>query len=111
MSTAKNRAERDRKRRKRLRDRLAAEGASPALIEKALQQMRWDDLVRRHGLAEARRIVNLEWHGCDLDDRGFRPKASDSLLTGVGRPSGIAAKVAGRRETITRFQYRQMVGK
>lgn len=107
MSTEKNRAHKDRKRRKKLRDKLLAEGASEAFIGRALEQMRWDDLVRRHGIDEARRIVHAELP--TLDDKGYRPKSPDSLLTGAGRADGMTAKVLKRRETITRFQYRQIV--
>lgn len=44
------------------------------------------------------------------DDRGYRPSPRDSLKTGMARATGATAKVAGRRNTITKWQYDEMEG-
>lgn len=109
MSAIKNRREKDRKKRKKLRDRLEAAGVDPEHIEKVIEQRRQSDLARREHLAPTppsrdEILANTDdslWP----DDTGYKPPARDSLLEGVARPTGIAAKVTKRKETITRFQY------
>lgn len=108
MSTPiRNRKAKDRKNRQKLRTRLAAEGLSEELIEKAIEWQRHLDLIARHGFEEARAVAYTEAHRQDAyrDDTGFKPATADPLLHGSARASGIAAKVVRRRDTLTRFQY------
>lgn len=114
MSATRNRADKDRKRRAKLRARLEAANVDPRTIERIIADRREDDRLRRLGVERPPTREEILANTDDSlwpDDTGYRPKSPDSLLTGAGRPSGIAAKVAKRRETITRWQYRQMVGK
>lgn len=105
MSTPiRNRKAKDRVKRKKMRERLLAEGASEQLIEKIIEQERRAQLVERHGLQEARRII-INQTSKEPDDTGFKPGAGDPLLRGPARVGGITAKVVRRRDTITQFQY------
>jgi hypothetical protein len=110
MTKHATRVRKDKQRRAKLRARLEAEGASPALVERIIERQRWDDLVARHGLDEAQRIRSAEAHRNDPDDQGYSPSEGDPLLRGPGRVGGITAKVVCRRETITRWQYDRMTG-
>lgn len=113
MSTIRNRKAKDRAKRKKMRERLLAEGLNEQLIEKIIDQQRHDDLVTRHGLEQARTVAYTEAHHRDAyrDDTGFQPVAGDPLLHGPARVSGITAKVVRRRNTITRFQYNAAISK
>jgi hypothetical protein len=57
---------------------------------------------------EARNTVN-EFLGVvfNVDDKKYRPTNVDSTLTGVGRATGIAAKVIKSGKTVTDWQYRE----
>lgn len=101
MRTVKKR---DQRRRAKFRARLRAEGVNEQLIEKIVEQERYAQLVERHGLEEARRIL-IEQTPEEPDDTGYEPPAADPLLKGAARVTGIAARVVKRRDTVTRFQY------
>lgn len=112
MGRTKNRKTKDRQRRAKLRARLEAEGVDPETIERTISEKREDDRLRRLGIeppsAREQILANTDdtlWP----DDTGYRPSTPDPLLHGAGRTQGVAAKVVRRRETITRFQYDQLV--
>lgn len=111
--------------RRRLRQRLVAEGADPATVEaavaaKALEQNRRRgqpdtppkrarrSSTRTYGAYQPVRHDEPEttqpepWRP---DDRGFVPAPPDPLLAGAGRVTGIAAKAVRRRKALTRYEY------
>lgn len=106
----RRRAEKDRKRRQKLRKRLEAEGCSEALIERIIAEERHKDLVARHGEngARAARRKNARR---DPDDAGYEPTVGDPLLRGPARVTGITAKVVRKKETITEHQYDRIKGR
>jgi len=105
---AANRGIADRKKRKQLRTRLEAEGVHPALIDKIIEQRRWEDLVARVGLDLARAHAQAFAHKGDPDDTGYEPKDCDPLLRGAARATGKTAKIVTRRTTVTEYQYDRM---
>jgi len=107
--SVKNRRMKDRQKRKKLREKLLSEGVNEQLVEKIIEQRRWEDLVARVGPERARsvRIRNATYD--TPDDSGYEPELGDPLLRGPGRVDGIAAKVVRRDHTITKFQYDQAV--
>lgn len=109
LKSIKNRREKDRKRRKKLKARLRAEGASEELIERIIAKRRHEDLVARLGEDQAR-AARRRGAKRDPDDTGYEPSDGDPLLRGSARATGMTAKVVGRRHTITRFQYDRATG-
>lgn len=105
-----NRRMKDRKRRTALRAKLRAEGMAEPLIDEIIDRQRHDDLINRVGLDKARAIRSTGAPP-DPDDAGYKPSAGDPLLRGPARVGGITAKVVGRQNTITRFQYAREVEK
>lgn len=112
MSRLANRRMKDRKRRRKLRARLEAQGVSEKAIVSILDQKRRDD-------RQARTLLNVESvegynpandAGYYPDDSKFRPTPVDPLLKGAARVTGMTAKVVRRGETITEYQYRRAVG-
>ena len=105
----RRRAEKDRKRRQKLRKRLEAEGCSEALIERIIAQERHKDLVARHGEYDARAALrkNARRHPADA---GYEPSVGDPLLRGSARATGVTAKVVRRKSTITKYQYDRIRG-
>lgn len=110
MGSRSSRADNDRKRRAKLRAKLRAEGVNEQLIDRIIEQQRWDDLVARVGLDQARVHANAYAHSADPDDVGYKPTPGDPLFRGAARVEGVAAKVVRRGETITRFQYDREAG-
>lgn len=115
MSAMSNRRVKDKKRRAKLRAKLVAKGVSEAEIEQIIERRRRYDLSARQA-ADKRPAENAYRYDPDNDaghypdDSGFKPTPGDSLLRGAGRPSGVTAKVARRRNTVTRFEYERMAG-
>lgn len=107
----KNRRDKDRKRRTKLKAKLRAEGASEELIARIIERRRWGDLVARVGLEQAREHASSYAHRDDPDDTGYEPSDGDPLLRGAGRVSGMTAKVVRRRHTITDWQYDRALGR
>lgn len=124
MSKSSSGRRRDQERRRRLRRRLEGLGYQPAQIEKRVAELD----AKRARMQEARaRAQRLERQEAELDpeqqrreaetyarlcpdDRGFKPSTPDPLKTGPARVTGATAKVAGRRNTITKWQYDEMEG-
>lgn len=105
----RNRAQKDRKRRKKLKERLRAEGCSEELIERIIAKERQKDLVRRHGSEDEARRARAKSSRNMPDDTGYEPDTVDPLLRGPGRADGITARVVVRGETITDWQYDRIV--
>lgn len=109
MTAASNRREKDRKRRKQLRARLAAAGVDPARIDKIVEQRRISDRDRRdRALYPVPTREEILAHTDDSlwpDDKGYKPSPPDPLLHGPGRASGVTAKIVRRRHTITEYEY------
>lgn len=108
--TINNRAQKDKKKRARLRARLRAQGVPEARIEQIIDQRRADDYDRRHAgtqsLSREQILANTDdslWP----DDTGYKPAKVDPLLRGPARAQGMTAKVVKRRSTITRYQHQQ----
>jgi hypothetical protein len=122
----------DQAKRRKLRRRLEALGYRPAQIEKrvaeldgkrarmhearersaraAQQQAELEDATRKASAAAQERAEAETYARLCPDDTGFRPSTPDSLRTGAARATGVTAKVAGRRNTITKWQYDEMEG-
>lgn len=108
MSAISNRADKDRKRRAKLRKRLQEVGVDELEIERIIAIKRDDDRARRQRLApEPTREEILANTDDSLwpDDSGFKPSAPDPLLHGAARVNGVAAKVVRRRHTVTEYQH------
>lgn len=105
----KNRAVYDRKKRRKLRAKLEASGVNPLVIDRVVAERREEDRARRHGwLPEKPSREEILANTDDSlwpDDTGYEPTQGDPLLRGPGRPSGMAAKVVKRPNTITDWQY------
>lgn len=101
----KNRAEKDRKKRKKLRDRLEAKGVPADKIERIIEQRRIDDHARRHNTGNVFKYDPDNDQGYYPDDSNYKPSQGDPLLRGAGRPTGMTAKVVKRPNTITDWQY------
>jgi hypothetical protein len=65
--------------------------------------------VKRVGEDQARIVRRVQARNSP-DDAGFKPSFGDPLLKGAGRADGVTAKVVKRSNTITEFQYDQIVG-
>jgi septal ring factor EnvC (AmiA/AmiB activator) len=111
----------DQAKRRKLRRRLEQLGYRPAQIEKRVAELD----AKRARMHEAREHAerHIEQQGTldqaatrpkgtgwDPDDRGYKPPTPDSLKTGAARATGATAKVVGRRNTITKWQYDEMEG-
>ena len=101
-----NRRMKDRKRRKKLGERLRREGYSEVLIEDIMVRERQKDLIARIGLEKTKEIRGRRG---SPDDKGYKPDSGDPLLRGPARAQGITAKVVRRGSTITEYQYDRMV--
>ena len=82
----------------RVRRRLRDQGLSETYIERLIA-----DLIDRQ---QAR----LAWMRSQAtqpspDDRGYRPRTPDPLLTGAARVTGQTAKAVGRTKAITRHEH------
>lgn len=106
----KNRKERDRKKRKKLRDKLEAQGVPEDKIERIIEERRRLDRAARHGYTiDSYDPENDE--GFYPDDSGYKPSPGDPLLRGAARATGMTKKVARRPNTITDWQYEIEVGR
>jgi hypothetical protein len=100
----------DRKRRKKLREKLEAAGYAQDVIESIIEQRREEDRARRHEFnPNVYRYDPENDQGYYPDDTGYEPTPGDPLLRGAGRVDGVTAKVVRRKSTITKFQYDRLV--
>lgn len=104
LRAIKNRRDKDRKKRSKLKKKLRAAGASEELIERIIAERRQADLIARLGEDQAR-AARRAHADSGPDDTGYEPDAGDPLLRGAGRATGMTAKVVVRGETITDWQY------
>jgi hypothetical protein len=97
------------KRRRRLRERLRAEGVSEEIIEQIVTETWRDEMTARYGENGLRKILRTN-ASKGPDDTGYEPSLGDPLLRGAARVQGITAKVVRRSQTITEFQHDRVLG-
>ncbi len=82
----------DAERRRQMRKKLRAAGASEALIERMVERKKFEQLARRHGSVEAAAAIRYSEQPEQPDDSAYRPRPVDSTLRGAARATGDTAK-------------------
>lgn len=119
--------------RRKLRRRLEAQGFAPEEVARRVEEMRKRQAAVRVTVAppspkrpkqaarppkyvpappevvltdaDRERIEAETYERLNLDDRGYRPRKPDPLLTGAARATGVAARAVRRRTAITQWQH------
>ncbi|HEV2071082.1 MAG TPA: hypothetical protein VGR26_14930 [Acidimicrobiales bacterium] len=111
--------------RRRLRRQLEEQGVPAAEIDRIIARKRAEQRAGRardgqaqqeHQQSAEAAAVREQWERetyarLSPDDRGYRPSRSDSVTTGQGRATGLAAKAAKRGKTLTRWEYDEATGR
>ena len=129
---ANNRGDKDSEQRRRLRRRLEAEGASPALIERRVAavaarqraarvaelpepgadaplEARLKAAARRAAVPPERFDDHVDaWHEAHRpDDSGYKPTTPDPLARGAARVTPATLRAAKRAKATTKYEHNQ----
>lgn len=91
--------------RRALRKQLESDTAcDPELIDAAVEQLRWRQLVERHGERVAAEMAYASQPD-QPDDSRFRPSPVPPELRGAGRAVGESARAVRAGKTVTKWQH------
>lgn len=111
----KNRRDKLRAKRRKVRLRMEAAGEAAELIDKVVAQMAWEAQVEIHGEAEARRraehtLRHDEYWSGRTNDSKYRPDHVPAELRGAARATGQTADAVRRGHTVTGWQHAERDG-